>query len=397
MTIRRYYDDAYCTSFDATLLAVTEVQGQPALVLDATYFYPTSGGQPHDLGTLGGCAVTDVIAQDGQILHVLAAGESVPPLGPVHGVIDWPRRFDHMQQHSGQHLLSQVFVRETGCETVSVHFGAQESTLDLECATLSAAQLARVEQVANDLVAAALPITATLVDEAALATLPLRRPPAVRGQIRIVEIQAFDYSACGGTHVRNTAEIGPIKLLRQERRRGQTRVSFLCGKRAVADYIRKHELLVQAAAHYSTDVEQVPELMGRAVEQIKAYQRQVEELTTQLLRYEAAELLAAAQPLGDWRVVVRCWDDRPADTLKTLATLLQAAPGTIALLATTAGDKTTLVFARSADVDRHMGNLLRATLQAFGGGGGGRPELAQGGGIPPAQAAAALDHARAGL
>lgn len=397
MTTRRYYDNAYCTAFDATLLEVTEYQGQTALRLDATYFYPTSGGQPNDLGTLGGRTVTDVVAVDGEILHILAPGEVAPPLGPIQGKIDWPRRLDHMQQHSGQHLLSQVFARETSCETVSVHFGAQESTLDLECATLSAEQLAQVERVANELVVAALPITATLVDERDLARIPLRRAPKVSGQIRIVEIQAFDYSACGGTHVRDTAQIGPIKLLRQERRRGQTRVTFLCGKRAVADYIHKHELLIQAAAHYSTDVEQVPELMGRAVEQIKSYQRQVEELTTQLLRYEAAELLAAATPTDGLRVVVRRWDDRAVDTLKSLATLLQAAPGTVALLATTAGDKTTLLFARSADVDRHMGNLLRATLQAFGGGGGGRSELAQGGGIPPAQAAAALAHARAEL
>lgn len=397
MTIRRDYDDSYCTTFDATLLQVTEHQGQPALLLDATYFYPTSGGQAHDLGTLAGRRVVDVVASDGQVLHVLAQGETPPDLGPVQGIIDWPRRFDHMQQHSGQHLLSQVFYRECGCETVSVHFGALESTLDLDAAELTPAQLAHAEAVANDLAARALPITATLVDERGLATIPLRRLPKVTGQIRIVEIQGYDYSACGGTHVRTTAEIGPLKLVRQERRRGQTRVTFLCGKRAIADYIHKHDLLVQAAAHYSTDVEQVPELMGRGLEQVKALQRRVDELTTQLVGYEVTEVLAQAQSLGDLRVVARRWDDRGVDALKTLANLLQTEPGVVALLASVQVDKTTLIFARSADVDRHMGNLLRDTLKAFGGAGGGRPEFAQGGGIPPAQADAALQHALAAL
>lgn len=397
MTTRRYYDESYCTSFDATLLEVVEYQGQPALLLDATYFYPTSGGQPNDLGTLGGCRVVDVVALDGQVLHVLAADATPPAPGPLHGVIDWSRRFDHMQQHSGQHLLSQVFFRELNAETVSVHFGASESTLDLDVAELTPGQLAHAERVANDLAVTALPIIATMVDEHDLAAIPLRRPPKVTGQIRIVEIQAFDYSACGGTHVRSTAEIGAIKLVRQDRRRGQTRVTFLCGKRALADYIHKHDLLVQAAAHYSTDVDQVPELMGRGLEQVKTLQRQVDELTTRLIGYEVGEVLASAQPVGDLRVVVQAWDDRAVDALKTLANLLQAEPGVVALLATTQNEKTTLVFARSADVDRHMGNLLRDTLKAFGGGGGGRPDFAQGGGIPPAQADAALQYALAAL
>lgn len=398
MTKRLYYTDSYTTQFEATLLEVTEVEGHPALLLDQSYFYPTSGGQANDLGTIGKWPVIDVIAgENGQVYHVLASQPDVGTLPRlIEGEINWSRRYDHMQQHSGQHLLSQTFYRELGMETLSVHFGESESTLDVDAATVTPAQLAQAEAVANELVYANLPITAYFVSDAELASVPLRRPPKVTGEIRIVEIQGYDYSACGGTHVRTTAEIGPIKLLRQERRRGQTRVTFLCGKRALADYVHKHALLTQAAAVYSTDIHQVPELLARAQEQVKTLQRQVEELTTQLLTFEIEEVVATATAIGDHRVVVQSWADRPVDEMKTLANLLQARSNTIALLATAAGGKTTVIFARSDDGDVHMGNLLRDALKAFGGGGGGRPEFAQGGGVAvdqiPALLAYAVDH-----
>lgn len=408
MTVRHYYTDAYTTEFTATVVAVEAAQpetgqaeinqteiNQAVVLLDGTYFYPTSGGQAHDLGTLDGCAVIDVIAaDDGSVRHVLEAGAARPAVGAtVRGVIDRTRRFDHMQQHSGQHLLSQIFYRLFELETVSVHFGATESTLDLD-GRLTPEQMAQAEIVANEQVFAALPIRAYFVDETGLADVPLRRPPKVSGQIRIVEIDRYDYSACGGTHVHTTAEIGPIKLVRSERRRDQTRVTFLCGKRALDDYRRKHDLLTETAALYSTDIGQVPELVAKAQDQIKQLQRRVDELTTDLLTYEVASLRAAAEPVGDRQVVRRVWAERSIDALKTTANLLTETPGTIALLATTNGDKTTVVFGRAADVDAHMGNLLRTTLQAFGGGGGGRPDFAQGGGAAADQADALLDFAR---
>ena len=381
MTQRLYYTDSYQTGFDATLLALTTLDGQPAAVLDCTHFYPTSGGQPNDLGKLADRRVVDVIAADDTIYHLLDAPLDLDTGSRVHGEIDWPRRYDHMQQHSGQHLLSQIFAQRFEFETVSVHFGAEESTLDLDTATITPEQLDEVETAANDLAYAALPITAYFVDEHELARVPLRRPPAVTGQIRIVEIDQFDYSACGGTHVHTTAEIAPVKIIRQERRRGQTRVTFLCGKRAVADYARKHRLLIQTAALYSTDVGQVPDLAARTLEQVKALQYRVDELTAQQLQYTAQDLIAAAQPAGEDRAVTALLD-LPVDAVKTLANLLQEQPHTIALLGSAAGGKATVVFARSADAAPHMGNLLRTVLGAFGGGGGGRPEFAQGGGVP---------------
>jgi alanyl-tRNA synthetase len=382
MTERLYYSDAYCTEFDASLLASPTLEGRPAAVLDRTYFYPTSGGQPNDLGTLGERQVVDVVAGDGVIYHLLDAPLDPAAVGrPMHGVIDWARRYDHMQQHSGQHLLSQLFARLYEAETVSVHFGATESTLDLDVVGLEPAQVEAAERYANDLLYTALPITAYTVDETEILRVPLRRPPAVSGQIRIVEIAGFDYSACGGTHVRTTAEIAPVKLVRQERRRGQTRLTFLCGGRAVVDYAHKHRLLTQTAALFSTDVAQVPELVTRLQDQVKELQRQVDELTTRQLAWTAQELLAVAQPAGPFRVVAAVLE-LPVDALKTLANLLQAETGTVALLGTAVGGKATVVFARSADVTLHMGTLLRSALAAYGGGGGGRPEFAQGGGVP---------------
>lgn len=399
MTTRIYYTDSYRHTFEATLLALTEQAGRPALVLDATCFYPTSGGQAHDLGTIKQWPVVDVVADDkGQIYHILDAWPDPAPVpGPVTGQVDWARRYDHMQQHSGQHLLSQLLYRLFGWETVSVHFGERESTLDVEAATITAQQLAHAEAAANDLVYAARPITAYSVHERDLATVPLRRPPKVSGEIRIVEIEGYDYSACGGTHVHTTAEIGPIKLLRQERRRGQTRITFLCGKRALADYAYKHDLLLQAAAVYSTEIGQVPELLARSQAQVKSLQRQNDDLTLRLLSFEVETIAATATVINGHQVVIQQWAARPVDAVKTLANLLQARPLTIALLATTVEDKVTVVFARSEDVTIHMGNLLRDALKAFGGGGGGRPDFAQGGGVSVDKVAALLDFARKAL
>ncbi len=396
MTVRLYYENAYQTEFDATLVAAITLHGRPAALLDRTGFYPTSGGQPHDTGRLADRQVMDVVAgDDGGIYHLLDAPLTGHRAGePIHGVIDWPRRYDHMQQHSGQHLISQVFYRHFGYETVSVHFGAAESTLDLDVATLSPEQLEAAEEAANDLVYENRPITAHFVQEADLLRLPLRRPPAVRGAIRIVEIADFDYSACGGTHCRTTAEIGPIKFLRTERRRGQTRLTFLCGRRAYNHYATTHRLLTEAAALFSTDPAQVPSLVARNLDQVKALQTQVAQLTEALLRHTAVDLRARAVPLGPWRLVAHILADQEIAAVKVLAGLLQEEPSIVALLGCIQGDKASLIVARSADTDLDAATLLRQVLRSFGGSGGGRPDFAQGGGVPASELPAVLEATR---
>jgi alanyl-tRNA synthetase len=394
MTERLYYTDSYQTEFDAQITGSTEIEGRQALILDRTHFYPTSGGQPHDTGVLGEWRVVNVVAVNDEVYHVLAdpvhIGDSPQP---IRGVIDWPRRHDHMQQHSGQHLISQVFYRLFGYETVSVHFGAEDSTLDLDVASLDPEQMDKAEQVANDLVCDNLPIRAYFVLDSELDNVPVRRPPKVTGEIRIVEIAEFDYSACGGTHCHSTAEIGAIKFTRQEKRRGQTRITFRCGKRAYRDYTAKHQLIVDAAALYSTEIGQVPELIARNLEQIKELQHRVDKLTEQQLAYEAENLVQSAQSLGEYRLVSQQYRDKNVNTVKTLAHLLQAMDKTIALLACADGPKATVVFARHTDVPLHAGNLLRAALAEYGGGGGGRPDFAQGGGVSPDVLAVLLEFA----
>ena len=388
MTKRLYYTDAYQTDFDAVVVAIATIDDCPVITLDQSYFYPTSGGQLHDTGTLGDQRVIDVVAaKDGTIQHVLDGAPADVAVGQsIDGTIDWPRRYDHMQQHSGQHLLSQIFHELFGYETVSVHFGAELSTLDLDVDSLTQEQVDRAEAYANDLVYQSLPIKAYFVDEDELASVPLRRPPKVAGAIRIVEIDQFDYSACGGTHCRTTAEIGPVKLLRQERRRQQLRVTFVCGRRALHDYTIKHRLITEAANLFNNEPAQVPDQIARNLAQVKELSRQVNELVEAQLPAVVEQLVAEAQQLAQYTVVAHIFTDRAVDVVKKMASLLQAQSNTIALLGSATGEKLTLIFARADDVDIHIGNLLKESLDQFGGKGGGRPDFAQGGGVDAAQA-----------
>ncbi len=395
MTERLYYTDAYQTEFDAQIVATPPTNNQSAVLLDRTSFYPTSGGQLFDTGMLGNRRVVDVMAmENGDVLHILEAPLANANPGQIlHGVIDWPRRYDHMQQHSGQHLLSQIFYRHFGYETVSVHFGDTESTLDLDVATLEQTQLDEAEKITNHMVYASLPIKAYFVSDSALSAVPLRKPPKVTGKIRIVEIEQFDYSACGGTHVRTTAEVGTIKFTRLERRRNQVRLTFVCGQRAYRDYAEKHRLLTEAATLFSTELIEVPRLVERNLAQIKELQATLKIFIEEQLAQEASALVNAAPANEKHRIVAKVFTDKDAGATKTLAQNLQQYPGTLALLAATGGGKLTLIFARAADVDVHVGNLLRDALRQFGGSGGGRPDFAQGGGADPAAAQALLDFA----
>lgn len=383
MTTRLYYTNAYQTDFTANVTTLTTINGQLAVILDQSCFYPTSGGQPNDTGSLGGKTVLDVMVDEqGAVLHLLA--EPLAPeqaWEPLTGRIDWPRRYDHMQQHSGQHLLSQLFYQRFGFETVAVHFGVGESTLDLATPEVTPAQIEALEQDAMQLVYAALPINAYFVSDQELHTIPLRRPPKVTGTIRIVEIDGFDYSACGGTHCRTTAEIGPIKLTKVERRRGQVRITFLCGQRAWRDYQTKHGLIMAAANLFSNEITQVPALVERNLGQIKELQQTIDSLQEELLHAEAMQLLSAARLVNGYRLLAQPFTEREVNLVKRLALQVQQQPEALCLFSVQQGEKATLIFARSTDLDLHVGNLLRDVLREVGGKGGGREDFAQGGGI----------------
>ena len=240
MTERLYYTDPCLTEFDAQVLQIVEApNGRPALVLDRTAFYPTSGGQPFDTGTIGAAAVSDVIDQDdGTILHVLSEASvaaGLTPLSQAHGRIDWNRRFDHMQQHTGQHVLSAAFDRVLGVRTVSFHLGAESSTIDL-AREVSAPEIERAEEEANRIVWANRSVTIRFADADEAARLPLRKESLREGVLRLIEVEDFDLSACGGTHVSRTGEIGIIAVGSTERFRGGSRIEFFCGGRALRSH-----------------------------------------------------------------------------------------------------------------------------------------------------------------
>ena len=379
-TERLFWQDPYQRHFRAWVMETLTFKGQPAAVLDRTCFYPTSGGQPHDLGTLGGIPVVEVLEEEGgKIIHLL---ERPLMLGPVEGEIDWSRRFDHMQQHTGQHILSQAFERELNAATTSFHLGSEVVTIDVAIPTLSPKEAARVEALANRIVIEDRPVHAKEYDEEEASSLPLRKAPVVHGRIRIVEVEGFDLSACGGTHVRRTGEVGPIHIRRWERRRGQVRVEFLCGWRALEDYAKRDRLLQEAANQLSVGTEELSEAIQRLQKAEQLARRTAESLRKRLLDYELPQLLAEAEPLGEMRVLCRLLEGYDAGNMRYIAQNLTQTPGIVALLAVNEPSPQ-LCFARSENLPLDMSQLLRQVVAPYGGRGGGRSHVAQGGGVAP--------------
>ena len=403
MSERAYFSNATTTRFAGVVVETTAVDGRPAVRLASTYFYPTSGGQPHDTGQLRQgdrlTRVDDVVVResDDAVLHVLD-GPLAP--GDVAAEIDWPRRFDHMQHHTGQHVLSQAFIRVAEAETVSFHLSAQSVTIDLDRADLTAEEVRAAETLANEVVAQNRPVRARQVTLDEAAALPLRkRPPGRGGYLRLVEIDGFDLTACGGTHVAGTAEVGPIKVLKTERRGPTTRVEFVCGGRAVADYRLKHDVTQQLGAALTTGLGDLAPALARLQEEARQLRLELKRERGARLALEAGQLLAAAEEAGGARLVRRGFVGREVEELRQLANLIAGdapAAGVVVLLGL-AGERAQLVFVRPAGgPDVAMGDLIRPALAALGGARGGGGALAAQGGGPAADEAtvgAALDAA----
>lgn len=385
MTERLYYTDAYATRFDARVRERTTHEGRPALILDRTCFYPASGGQPPDSGQINGVQVIDVLVReaDGAILHVLAADI---PGETVSGVVDWTRRFDHMQNHTGQHILTRAFSEIAGAQTVSFHLGAESATIDLDRVGLGASVIDAAEELANRIVTQNLPVRAWFPAPEELDSLPLRKTPEiVNGRLRVVSVGDFDSTACGGTHVACTGEIGLIKVIRTEKYKAMTRVEFRCGWRALHDYRTKNAILLNLAAALSTGYADVAASIERLQAENKALRADLRAARQALLAAEADALWAGAEPAGGLRVIAVAWEGRDPAEVRALASRLAGQAATICLLGV-AGEAAQVIMARSADVDRDMLALLRGTLTALAGEeaarrGGGRPDFAQGGGL----------------
>lgn len=369
-TRRLYFEDAYCREFEAAVVEKRTHQGWPAVVLDKTCFYPESGGQPWDLGTLGGTEVLSVIDFDGVILHVLKG--DVPP-GPVKGRIDWSRRFDHMQQHTGQHILSQAFFEVLKGETLGFHLGEDVSSLEIGLRTLSDEDADRVEDRANAVVWEDLDIKTYFVPEERIDEVPLRRPPKKQGLLRVVEVAGFDYSACGGTHCRRSGEVGLIKILGIERIRGRIRFEFLCGGRALADYRLKDRGIRKIAGGFSC----LPRDAAAQVEKLsadgKALRKRIRGLQERVASFEAQEIIRQASG----RLIAAVLPDKSPEEARLLALNITRA-GEFAVLYGIAGEgQGHLIFARSEGLTADLRGLVPIVGAVTSVKGGGGPSLVE--------------------
>ena len=400
MTERLYYADPYSTHFSARAIERLAWEGHPAAVLDRTAFYPNSGGQPADRGTLDGVAVIDVVVreQDNAIVHVLERALE-EQAGVVEGVIDWPRRFDHMQQHTGQHVLSAAFEQVLDADTVGFHLGAEVSTVDINVARLDPQAVVSVEELANRVIWEDRPVGTRFVGADELASLPLRRAPAVEGPVRIVDVADFDVNPCGGTHVARAGEIGLVKIVSLEHRGNETRVEFVCGGRALRDYRTKNEMINRLTTRLTVGHWELDQAVERLQAEAKQLRQGLRKARKRLLEVEAGELAAVAQAglsagHKPYRIVSRVWEQRGPDELRALAGELAQLPDVVALLAGV-GERTYLCFMRGEGVDLDVAALLKDACAQLGGKGGGRSHLAQG--SAPATSSARVDTVLAGL
>ena len=373
MTSRLYYTDSYLATFEGRITELAD--GGRRIYLDQSAFYPTSGGQPFDVGTLDNAVVSDVVDEEERIAHIVAEPVGLDVGTVVRGTVDWRRRFDHMQQHTGQHLLTAVFAELFGFETVSVHFGSDRSSLDLDVGAISPAQLGKAEQRANEIVWENRSVHVAFED-AATAT-GLRKPPPRDGTIRVVTIDRLDRSACGGTHVRATGEIGAITLGATERMRKQTRVEFLCGGRVVRQARADRGTLSAIALSLKASIAEAPALVAAQGEQLRDALAVRKRLEGELAVHEARALYESTTPTsGGVRVAII---GREAGTLEDVRALAQAfASLPRAVFIATVASPATVLAAASDDAGIDVGAVLKPQLQAAGGRGGGSARIAQG-------------------
>jgi len=395
MTDRLYYRDSFLYDFDAEIREVLD-SPRPAIILDRTAFYPTSGGQVHDTGWITSDAnakfrVTEVAdTEDGRVVHYFEADRdfdkaALKPGTRVRGQIDATRRRDHMQQHSGQHVLSAAFLRLYNMPTVSFHMADDYCSIDLDTPTLTKEQIESAERLANEIILENRGVDIRFVTREEAGKLGLRKlPPTERDELRIIDIRDFDLSACGGTHVAQTGQIGSILLRKTEKVRQGWRVEFVAGQRAVATARRDFTTLTETAALFSAHIYDVPQQAGKLLDEIRSLRKQRELSQEELAAAQAAALLAETAEINGRKLVVHTLSDRELNFVKLLAQkLTRLSPHAVALLATTS-PQPALVFAQSAGQPFDMGALLKEAMTKLGGRGGGSKDLAQGG-LPNAE------------
>ncbi len=382
VTERLYYSDSHLIEFEARVVDVTErVSGWTAIVLNRTAFYPTGGGQPSDTGTLDGMRVVECIDDgDRGVLHVVQ-GATPARDAIVRGRVDWPRRLDHMQQHTGQHILSQAFVALFNAPTRGFRVLDATCEIDVELAEPATEKIERAVELANNVIWEDRAIAIRHVTSEEAAELSLRKEPSREGELRLIEIEGFDLTPCGGTHAVRTGEVGMVAVRSWERAKGLTRIDFVAGTRALADYRKANRSAREVAALFSSGRDDIASLTSHMIDENKELHRRVRVLEELSAEVEAQKLLATAQTTSDGiHLVTHIFDARDAESLKKLAQALIANPRTVALLASRDTDTARMVFARSSDAPGDMNALMREACTMLDGRGGGKPELAQGGG-----------------
>ena len=365
-TDRRYYDDCYTSLFKAELVAYGSVKPGPEgrrVYLDGTYFYPTSGGQPHDLGSISGMPVLDVVDEGDRIAHLIGGPmeASVNASGPVECRLDWARRYDHMQQHTGQHLLSAVFVELLGVETLSFHMGEDVSSIEIATGKLDDSQIEEVERRANELVREARPVRISYGEAEEVSG--LRKASARTGMLRVITIDAYDRSACGGTHVRTTAEIGPIQIRNLERVRGNIRLEFVCGSRALRHSRNDFRLLSRLAKTASIRPQALEDHFAGLRSRLETAEKAIAKSTSQVAQWEARQLYeeTPVQPDGTRRSKITVPDF--TDSVRSLAIAFTAQPRAVmAVLPESLPGTASL--ACSVDSGLHAGSLWKPRLPA---------------------------------
>jgi len=370
MTVRLFFEDPYLVEFEASVVRRETRGGRPALVLDRTAFYPESGGQPADRGEINGVKVLDVQEDGDDIWHSV---ETDIPGDAVRGQVDWPLRFDRMQQHTGQHVLSQAFIEVLKGETRSFHLGDEVSTLEIGLDRVDESALERVERAANAVVFEDREVKTYFVSGDKIGEVPLRRPPKKEGTLRIVEVAGFDTSACGGTHVRRAGEIGLIKITRWERIRGNLRFDFLCGRRALADYARKNALTRQLGGLFSVGDKDVPQAVEKALADLKAHKKAARVMQEALAGYEAKAVIENAPG----RVIRRMFTDKTPEDVKLLALKVIRQAERIVVFGAKASPQSHIILARSDSLAVDLRELAPLVSSIVSGKGGGGPSLVE--------------------
>jgi len=390
-TQRLYYTDCYLREFEAQVLRLEAAANGVKVYLDRTAFYPASGGQPTDAGTVAGIEVVDVIDEGEEIAHLLRQ----PPQGEVvNGKIAWGRRFDHMQQHTGQHILSAAFEKVGDYKTISFHLGEESSSIDLDSDRLSPRQLEEAEDAANQVLFEDRAVRISFPTAGEASRMDLRKPTSRAGDVRLVEVEGFDLSACGGTHVTRTGAVGLILLRKPERMKGATRVEFVCGGRALRQARRDFGILSAAALLFSAVPKSLPELIAKQSQELREEMRRREKLLVRLAEFQAKEMWQAAPVVEGRRLVRQIFPAEESEHAKLLAHGLAKLPDTVALLGVK-GQPTKLFFAQTAGGTVELSGVLRQAVAKFGGKGGGGRDFAQGGGLEESCLEEALAYAEA--